>query len=54
MLEGFISFLFCLLDTNGVRMTKSMKAISLKEHVTFYASDILNDLFKVFLSEIEE
>jgi hypothetical protein len=54
VLEGFINFLFCLLDTNGVRMTKSMKAISLKEHVTFYASDIINDLFKNFSVSREE
>jgi hypothetical protein len=49
VVEGFIELLFCLLDTYGVRMTKFLKPISIKEHLTVYASNMLFDLFKVIL-----
>lgn len=52
VLEGFIEFLFCLLDHNGVRMTKSMRPMSHSENITFYVSDMLHDLFRVVNYEL--
>ena len=47
LLSGLIDFLFELLDSDGVRMSKNSKAYNLKEHVTLYASQMIRDLFRV-------
>jgi len=46
---GLIEFIFELFETNGIRMTRASKAITLKEHTTIYASEMLRDLFRVIL-----
>ncbi len=46
VLPGLILFLFDLLDTNGVRIIKTSKTITLKEHLTMYASMMIRDLFR--------
>lgn len=54
ILNGFLEFVFYLLDSNGVRMSKSMRPITLNDHITFYSSAILQDLFKNFTISREE
>lgn len=46
ILQGFMEFLFDLLDSNGVRMIKNSKPVSLNEHVTAYASEMIRDIFR--------
>jgi hypothetical protein len=47
IMPGFILFLFDILDTYGVRLMKTSKAITLNEHLTMYASLMIRDLFRV-------
>lgn len=47
VLSGLIEFLFELIDAYGVRISKTIKPITLKEKITKYGSDILRDLFRV-------
>jgi hypothetical protein len=46
VISGLIKFIFELFDSNGVRMTRASKAVSLKEHVTIYSSEMMRDLFR--------
>ena len=44
---GFLDLLLDTLDTNGVRMIQTSLAVTLKDHLTIYASRMLRDLFRV-------
>lgn len=54
IVPGLIRFLFDLLDNNGVRMCKSIRPVSLDEHVTLYAAEMIRDLFRNMSSSRQE
>jgi hypothetical protein len=51
---SLVELIFHLLDISGVRMTRVTKPITLKDHVSAYASEMLRDLFRHFATTCNE
>lgn len=54
IVPGLIKCLFDLLTNNGVRISKSIKPVTLDEHVTLYFAEMIRDLFRNMSSSREE